>query len=601
MHISVAVGRPPRWLTVVLLALVLLPAVRAEDKLQEEKDLLYSSMGKAEDCGIARMMVIRAIDEDRVDFAMDALKTFLKKGVPNKNPELLTETELEAFGTAAECLSFMALCSTEQVYPDPEVCRWLLGTNARLSAVVNNLDAQDDWRSVVALLNDLYRHDTEGRDRYFNLILAMALVWDQPNRPRVHHQTGSPLAYDAAILSRYDFFRDLYQSQKAKLAYEKLSVRGLVFVVGAGVPLSELQWGRDHVGGRASSWDRKYAQIVYDDERYEKSILNWPHGDYTLEAIEDKGGICIDQAYYAGISAQANGIPAMIFTGTGKRGAHAWVGVMKDENTWEMNVGRYTYDAYCTGSTIDPQTNSAMTDHAVAFAAQRALQRPSYDKAVRLANIGFMLLRLDEERKARRFAGVANEMVPAYDKPWRIMEEMLKAHDETDRLVVFYEGKAESFAEYPDVRLECAQSICPLLSKAKRQEEAVVILDRYTKKMPEYRTDLIWQLAELKVQMLKELGKNAEVTKAYEEALWESRHEGEKLGELMRTYIAHQREIGELEKGVDFVDKVTDRMQDKYKMQFGYFVADLYAEIGDDRKADRIRTRTERYFKRGGD
>lgn len=86
-------------------------------------------------------------------------------------------------------------------------------------------------------------------------------------------------------------------------------------------------------------------------------------GEYRLETIRRRGGICIDQAYYASACAKALGIPSMMFAGLGKDGGHSWVGYLRRIGGWDFSVGRPPGQGLATGETMDPENWTPVTDH----------------------------------------------------------------------------------------------------------------------------------------------------------------------------------------------------------------------------------------------
>ena len=75
-----------------------------------------------------------------------------------------------------------------------------------------------------------------------------------------------------------------------------------------------------------------YKRQQYDNGRISdaSSVYSWPYPSYLLADILKKGGICIDQAYYAETIGKGRGIPTIGFTGYGMDGAHAWFGYLSN-------------------------------------------------------------------------------------------------------------------------------------------------------------------------------------------------------------------------------------------------------------------------------
>jgi len=298
-----------------------------------------------------------------------------------------------------------------------DVATWLFGSDERFALLADTLSPRDNAPAVWWNLAQLHDHDPAGRTEYFELMLALAVVWDQPRRPLHGQMGGSPLPFEPALTARYDYFKQLYASREARIPYARLNVDSLIFVVDTPVPLSELEWARKNVRGAAASWGQKFHAIKYNQLRVDQSVFDWPHGQYTLANIEARGGICVDQAYYAVLTARAWGIPAIFFAGPGRRGGHAWFAFLKGEDRWEMDVGRFEEDQYQTGFTVNPQTNERMTDHEIAYQCERALRRKSFERAQQLTRIAQILLAAGDAPNAIACARQARGAVPITSGP----------------------------------------------------------------------------------------------------------------------------------------------------------------------------------------
>ena len=112
----------------------------------------------------------------------------------------------------------------------PEVWDWLFNSDERVRLVAGTLAEEDDASAVSRIIKTLYSHDPKGRDRYFDLILALAVVWDTP-RKEMHTQIGTGWQKpDEDICRYYDYFKKLYDSTQSKVPYSELSVDSLIFV-----------------------------------------------------------------------------------------------------------------------------------------------------------------------------------------------------------------------------------------------------------------------------------------------------------------------------------------------------------------------------------
>src|SRR5208283_370163 len=154
----------------------------------------------------------------------------------------------------------------------------------------------------------------------------------------------------------------------------------LRFVVDAAAPTSELAWSEQAVHNPLDSFEGAYFLVKYRDDRItaDQSRLTWSEGPYTLDAILSLGGICVDQAYFATEAGKARGIPTLLFAGVAQDGYHAWFGYLDGENKWRLDAGRYAEQRLVTGTAIDPQTWTFISDHELQFLSERFRALPSF-------------------------------------------------------------------------------------------------------------------------------------------------------------------------------------------------------------------------------
>ena len=114
-----------------------------------------------------------------------------------------------------------------------------------------------------------------------------------------------------------------------------------------GFPVAELKFVVDHLlaqerNGMGTSkrlftagppFAKAFKSIQYDKPRLSAGVFSWPNGPYTLASISERGGICVDQAYFSSMSGKAKGIPTLTFVGQGSGGGHAWFGFLKGPGT----------------------------------------------------------------------------------------------------------------------------------------------------------------------------------------------------------------------------------------------------------------------------
>lgn len=580
------------------LALAMLPVglpapAAAQDTVSPLAELARRSRGQGNGCNVSRQYMLECLHGRQLDAGISLLSGILKEAGDGFASATLNATQLSALLTTADALNILDYAQRFSGLDraQPETLDWLFADNAQLGLVVENLTVHDNWPSFLGAVDTLARHDPGQRDQFLPLLLALALVWDQP-RPPLHHQMGSAsLPYDADLTARYDYFKNLYSKGRAEISLARLSVAALTFVVDTPVPVAELEWARDNIRGSRATWGRKFREIAYDHPRLDRGAYSWPHGEYTLAAIRERGGICVDQAYYAALSARAAGLPAMIFTGMGRRGPHAWFGYMKSETDWEMDVGRYDYDKYATGATVNPQTNQAMTDHDVAYSCHRSLNSASAANASRYTRIAEAFMRLDCAEAAYAFARKANQLTPLYDAPWGIMQAVLERKGDDRETLRFLARKALVFQNFPDYLVAVRTSQAALLRRMGRDAEAERLLNSLENKLDAGRGDLSGELSLERIDQMLESGDQAGARKKLEELMMDQRSEGVKVMALIPAYLQLTSETGQQKEGLQFMKRYIDRVRigKEHEPILQRYLLQAYENAGDERGAERLR------------
>ena len=287
----------------------------------------YESLLKQVQSGknVTLKLLHKAIDDNRLEEARAALFNY------QKTVKKLGKVD-DAYAIAGG-RRYLQLLNNLKTKVSPEISKWIIGTPDRLHEFLSLISSDDDLDKVFEIITKLWNADPEKRDDFYSLILAFAVVWDT-ERPLIHNYMGKkPPKYEKNLVGRYEFLRNIY-SRKSPMPYKYLSSRMLIYVVDLPISINEMKWAVENERGSAAGWGQKFNDVKYDKPRFDRNAFSWQHGDYTFAALLKKGGICIDQAYYTAMTARCWGIPSMIFTGKGRRGGHAWMGIMKSPNKW---------------------------------------------------------------------------------------------------------------------------------------------------------------------------------------------------------------------------------------------------------------------------
>lgn len=570
-------------------------ALCAEEKQELSMDAIAAKFADKnippkERATLPRQYALAVINEKKQKEGVDFLTALLKKELDATPKGTVNAMTLAMQANIVDSMTFLSRFSQGVDFAkDPEFAHWLLDSDTHLVNLCDNIEMQDNIPAALTLLQALCHHDPKERDKYFNLIVALALVWDQ-ERPKPHFQMGSKiLPYQSDICARYDYFKDLYSSKKkAKIPYAKLLISDFTLVVDTPMPISELEWARDNVKGSAASWGKKYDMIKYDHPRLNGGIFAWPanQGEYSLANIQKYGGICIDQAYFSAMTARANGIPCLFFTGEGRRGGHAWFGYMKAVGKWELDVGRYAYDNYAVGQALNPQTNQKMTDHDVEFACNRIFRDEKFDTAVQITKVAEAILAIGDDERADDYARQAISKAPLFSRPWQIRENLILKRGDKKKLLDLYHEQSAVFKKYPDYLMIMQQKEINLLRELGRSEEADKLFKGMQKKVSKERDDLDLAIAGPQLDALLKENKNVEARKYLEDLLERQRSEVQKLPVLLDAYLKITKETEQTKDAVKFLKGFVKKDSELMK-----YLIQAYENNGDQKNADKLKAK----------
>ncbi|NDE85502.1 MAG: hypothetical protein EB056_05690, partial [Verrucomicrobia bacterium] len=220
-----------------------------------------------------------------------------------------------------------------------------LGSNAGLvAAFFENLNPGDHPKQAVGILSDMQKKYPEDVAALPRLAVALALVFDQPfpkNWPHGQVLHAAVPWEEPMPVERLHTMAALQKERRYLLDLRDLMVDELKYIVDHPLTDLEMEWARKNVTASRSGFDKVFSGIRYDVPRYERNVLTWPYPNYTLAEIRQRGGICVDQAYFAAITGKAKGLPTLFFTGQGDSGGHAWFGYLEAPGRWETDCGRY--------------------------------------------------------------------------------------------------------------------------------------------------------------------------------------------------------------------------------------------------------------------
>ncbi len=350
---------------------------------------------------------------------------------------------------------------------------WLFSHPEPAESFLMTVRPKDDVRGAIATWAEIWSEDKTARDRFQELALACALVFEKPASFTWNGQSVTVTAYQ-----RFKWYADKATAGKLVGKIDRMNARQLVWVVGSRVPDSELEWALKEMHLRQKNWGDAYGMVEYDMEKAVKGTNRYD--SYTLAEILDKGGICSDRAYFSMHTARAAGLPATDLSGDGPRGGHAWFTWMADDEEWHI-TGRF--DGYGMGSTRHPQTGESLSEQEFVW---RSNKRTHSEKGALTAHRNMWLADLWAKTGQADSAGTLLDLAVKAGKYHPIVWQK--------RLEFWLAKRRESpLAEWRDLVADMKKSFredTTLMALAKKAEDEVIFpqLDEKTT-MAELRKD----------------------------------------------------------------------------------------------------------------
>jgi hypothetical protein len=321
-------------------------------------------------------------------------------------------------------------------------------------------------RIAQANMNDLHEYAALG--------VAYALVFDKAfpkywPHPQVDHK-AVPID-NADVVPRFAFYVDANRQNKLAQDISKLNFDELKFMVDSLVSLEELRYGQSNKSNRInySNFDQAFSSIQYDYSRIRgNKLFDWPesNGAYTLQNIEQKGGICVDQAYYAAALGKARGIPTLYFSGQGSDGGHAWFGYLQRNGRWNLDCGRYANQNYPVGYAFDPQTWQELND----VTLQNIARNISHDDKFEAAQTGLAWAKLNANSPDYpKILQDTISIMPELAEAWEAKGDWLdKNSSDNNAKREFYESWVKQFSanrDFIDMKVEGQSRLLALLKE----------------------------------------------------------------------------------------------------------------------------------------
>jgi hypothetical protein len=403
------------------------------------------------------------------------LKSYLQEDLSKKKPSDLKPDSIEADNFRIWQWLGYARADFSQ---DEVVAFQTLGDNSLLRRLfLENLRPEDNATAAVQILLQIQMTHPESIKELPCLAVAIALVFDQPF-PRYwpHHQVSHKLVplEKGDPVRRMDQMTELQVARRYLTDLRDFTVSEMKFIVDHPLIDSEMEWARENVTASRSGYSKVFSSIRYDIPRFESNQLMWPYGTYLLSEIKSRGGICVDQAYFAAMTGKAKGLPTLYFSGQGDDGGHAWFGYMDSPGHWETDCGRYESQNYPVGNAVDPQTWKPISDTELIFLAKRRERSVGFQQAKLCTDLARTVVRDDASRWLNAALAFQPEFLPAWYLQGELLEER-KAPPEGMR--DFWSCFTKRFATFPDLRVVGQEKLLEF-AKSRGDDQEVKSLSR---------------------------------------------------------------------------------------------------------------------------
>jgi tetratricopeptide (TPR) repeat protein len=406
---------------------------------------------------------------------------------------------------------------------DPELLASWVADPVFSDLLFSTITTDDYAPGVLWNLKEIQAAHPEKFLEYTALALAIAVVYDS-KIPGFwpHHQVDRSLVPIAEVSPATWFQKWVTANESKSLMTDLKAMKPghLKFVVDAPVSETEYTWALKNARFPRSDFGRAFSSVPYEHRRISDQTFVWNSGDYTLSNIIDRGGICVDQAYFAMVAGKARGIPTLYFTGQGADGGHAWFGFLKSGDRWEMDAGRYENQNYAVGNALDPQNWRPISDHELTSLAEGFREKAPFTSA----RDDMLLARLFEERGNTELAGRAYEsavsVCPQYPEAWADRGDFLERSKAPLSLQkAFHENALKQFQNQRDLRVRHQEALVRIARAEGNAEAADAIERQIVSQNRRLRSDLSVNAGARRLMILLEESKTDEAFAEYRRLL----------------------------------------------------------------------------------
>ena len=425
-------------------------------------------------------------------------------------------------------------------------------------AFLGALSPYDDHKKALEIFCSIFRDQGADAFQFSNLAIAFSVVFDQPFPRGWPHHFVSPNHVSRGPEDPAQRFAWFVKSHKAgALLYDpgRFSVNNLKFLVDTPVPLKELAYAQQVKIRSPKHLNDLFTTIRYDMPRLQAKRYYWPHGAYDLFSIGQRGGLCLDQAYFTAHTAKAKGVPCIVFLGQGNSGEHAWIGYMAGYGRWLFDLAKFRNEDYPVGQAFDPQSWRRLTDSECAWLNSRSAADPAFIQArdaLAWAELNpgakFHLACLREARCR----------APNYLWAWEKEAAYLEATGADPAVRArFWKDWIRSFEKQKDLRFRGEKRLLALLEEAGETAEYNRLLRQMIAANRNSRFDLVISVAAEKVFVHVENRRWEAAHQTYQGAMSKLAHKGggHLFYQLVQPYVQSCLEEGLNKQAGDAMDR----------------------------------------------
>ncbi len=499
---------------------------------------------------------------------------------------------------------------------------WILENNEAMEQLLLTMEPEDDPAKVLKFLSDAHMNSEDKYEKYFNLALACAVVFDEDmDIPNIVGEMDPDFYHSVDPMERYLWYIEQNDKGQLEAAIDRMSARDLVWVVCAPVDKSELEWAVKKVRLRRKSWGRAYGKIEYLMERAVEGLN--PYKEYSFAELEEEGGICGDQTYYTVNTARANGIPAIGLSGETSRGGHAWAAIKTEPDEWDTSIGRI--DGASKGQARNPQTGQNITEQEILLWNDRDHKSESVTLGI-ARHLWLARLLAETKHKEQRIAAnkIAHKVGETFPETWVAIYKMLedettmsgdpKKPDNLDEWESFVSDMRREFRENPRFMALAAKAEQKYIFPYIDENDARRALYRERRQIERYsaeQVDLIAKSVKREADLIAKSGEkdaDKEVCQLYDKAL---RNHGANITGfkiMANDYFNHfsddkdmaPKVVRDIELAYKRVIDSGDKEYFRAKTEAGILemICEFYRACGEEKRAEMLEKRQKRDMER---